>query len=147
MTEFKVLSSAEIVTSMEMLRIADFLFDNLLLCDDNKAEILKAIEYALSRFPHQGGFVITNADSEGLAGVVVINKTGMDGFFPENLLIYIAARKGLTDDSIINELVRRSKEFAKGRIGLKCHHESPLIPMFEKFGFATRGTYMSLKRT
>ena len=71
-------------------RIANFLFEHLDQYGDPKESILKCLEYALSNNPGQGGCVLLAVDESRISGAVVINHTGMAGYIPENILVYIA---------------------------------------------------------
>src|SRR5690554_3523625 len=71
-------------------KIANFLLKHLEQYGDPKEDILKAINYAFKKNQMKGGFVVLALDETEIIGVVVVNETGMSGYIPENILVYIA---------------------------------------------------------
>ena len=67
-------------------RIANFLYKHLEEFGDPKEDILACLDYV----HHKGGLVTVVTVQDELAGVVVINETGMRRYIPENSLVYIA---------------------------------------------------------
>ena len=74
----------------EKQELVDFLHDQLEQYGDPKAQIERAIDYSLKEFDSFGGFVMLLKQQEQIRAAVVINRTGMDGYIPENILVYIA---------------------------------------------------------
>src|SRR5690606_17689780 len=70
--------------------VAAFLHKHLEEYGDKVADIQKAIDYI---FDKVGGFVLVQFIDNEMAGVVVVNETGMGGYIPENILVYIAMNK------------------------------------------------------
>lgn len=80
-------------TEREKSEVVDFLFDNLEEYGDPKAQIKKAIDYSIQEYASFGGFTMILKDDDEIRAAVVINKTGMSGYIPENILVYIATDK------------------------------------------------------
>ena len=68
-------------------QIRDFLFEHLDQYGDEREDIMKAINYSLSKGITPGGFVVVGRDEGVIVGAVVVNKTGMEGYIPENILV------------------------------------------------------------
>ncbi|MFW6043289.1 MAG: hypothetical protein ACOCPW_02930 [Marinilabiliaceae bacterium] len=66
----------------EKAEMTDFLLTHLDQFGDPREDITKAIDYALKISNSFGGFVIKLTDNAKITGVVIINKTGMDGYIP-----------------------------------------------------------------
>lgn len=68
-----------------------FYYEYLEQYGDTREEIHKSIDYALKRNGGQGGGQIFVAkQEENILGDVIVNQTGMRGYIPENILVYIA---------------------------------------------------------
>ena len=63
---------------------------------------MKAINYSLSKGITPGGFVVVGRDEGVIVGAVVVNKTGMEGYIPENILVYIAAHREVFEETGLN---------------------------------------------
>ena len=70
--------------------IADFLFQHLGKYGDRREDIMTCLDYALKETPSFGGLIFVGIKQSETVGVVVVNKTGMSGYIPENILVYIA---------------------------------------------------------
>ena len=117
-------------------KIADFLFENLDQFGDKKEFILKAIEYALN--PEKGGMIILCLDSDKIIGAVVINETGMDGYIPSNILVYIAIHRDHRGKGIGKKLMLEVMPKTKGGIALHVEPDNPAKFLYEKLGFTNK---------
>jgi len=115
MTEFQLLNTTDFVTTLEKESIIQFLMGNLDDYCDSHENVSRSIEYALSKFPHQGGFVLL-ARWNAQVGASVVNRTNFEGYFAENILVYLAVAKFERGKGIAKELLKQTKLFAKGDI-------------------------------
>ncbi|MBK8983240.1 MAG: GNAT family N-acetyltransferase [Ignavibacteria bacterium] len=113
--------------------ISDFLENNLDQFGDKKEYILKAIEYALN--PDRGGLILLCIENDQIIGAVVINKTGMDGYIPSNILVYIAVHKEHRGKGLGRKLMLEVMNKTKGGIALHVEPENPAKYLYEKLGF------------
>lgn len=143
--EYQTLTSIDSATTLQKNEIADFLFAHLDEFGDPKADIMKCLDYALSSFGHQGGFVVVAREDRGIKGAVVVNKTGMSGYIPENILVYIAVDSSQRGKGVGKELMQKAIRMAKGDIALHVEPENPAIRLYEKLGFTNKYLEMRLK--
>jgi ribosomal protein S18 acetylase RimI-like enzyme len=108
--------------------------------------VSRAIEYALSKFPHQGGFVIIAREEQEIVGATVVNRTNFEGYFAENILVYIAVLETHRRRGIASELVNRSKLYSKGDIMVRLDSGSYMKGLFKKADFNKQGTEYLFKR-
>ncbi|MGI8893872.1 MAG: GNAT family N-acetyltransferase [Bacteroidia bacterium] len=113
--------------------IATFLVTHLDNFGDKKEYILKAIEFSLN--PHRGGFVLLGIEDEKIVGAVVVNETGMDGYIPANILVYVAVHKNYRGKGVGKLLMQEAMDNAKGGIALHVEPENPAKFLYEKLGF------------
>jgi len=128
--------------------ITQFLFQNLEQYGDPEQDISDAVDYALGLNGEPGGMVITAKDESNklIVGAVVINKTGMKRYIPENILVYIASDKNMRGMGVGKKLMECAIESSEGDIALHCEPENPAKKLYEKFGFTSKYLEMRLKK-
>ena len=99
--------------------------------DDSRRGILDALEGR----PAPGGFVITATDAGSLAGVCVMLRTGMTGYIPPNLLLFLAVEPSRRRCGIGTLLVREALGKVTGPVKLHVESRNPARTLYEKFGF------------
>ena len=126
--------------------IIDFLFQNLEQYGDPRNAIEKSIDYSFGLNQKIGGIVLSAVDSETqkIAGAVVLNKTGMNGYIPENILVYIATDKNLRGKGVGKQLMQKAIEVTNGDIALHCEPDNPAKFLYEKLGFTSKYLEMRL---
>ena len=136
--KFEVLDSISPVRMIEKQKIVDFLHTHLEQYGDSKEDILRAIDYALSENNLQGGYILRGYENDELAGIVVMNKTGMKGYIPENILVYIAVNSKMRGKGIGKQLMNKIIELTEGDIKLHVEPENPARFLYEKVGFENK---------
>ena len=109
MAEFQLLNTTDFVTTLEKDAIINFLMEHLDEYADSRENVSRAIEYALSKFPHQGGFVLIARIGDEIVGVSVVNRTNFEGYFAENILVYVAVASGTRRQGIATEFLKQTK--------------------------------------
>ena len=137
----------DILTTLEKQEIIDFLFEHLDEFGDPKQDISNAIEYALTSAPMAGGFILTAVENKNIKGAVVMNQTGMKGYIPENILVYIAVHKNERGKGLGKKLMNESMFYAKGDVALHVESNNPAKFLYEKVGFENPYLEMRLKRS
>lgn len=143
----KIFNSSTKPSIEEKSEIVDFLYTHLEEFGDSKADIEKAIDFSLNNSPMaNGGFVLVTKDNSDIVGVVVINRTGMEGYIPENILVYIATHKERRGKGIGKKLIEKTKELVNGDIALHVEPDNPAKYLYEKVGFENKYLEMRLKQ-
>lgn len=124
----------------------DFLFQHLEQYGDKREDIEKAIDYALGKNNSPGGFVLTAMQDTTLQGVLVMNKTGMQGYIPENILVYIATHKAQRGKGIGSILMQKAINMADGNIALHVETDNPAKKLYEQLGFTNKYLEMRLQK-
>lgn len=124
--------------------IVQFLHTHLEQYRDTSQDIQKAMDYALKLGPSFGGFILASYDEGKPVGAVVVNETGMKGYIPENILVYIATHKDYRGKGIGKQLMQKAIEEADGNIALHVEPENPARHLYEKLGFASKYIEMRL---
>ncbi|GET31234.1 hypothetical protein PbJCM13498_00970 [Prolixibacter bellariivorans] len=126
--------------------ITDFLFTHLEKYGDPKPDILKALDYSLKEGESFGGFTLVSKNKDQITGAVVINRTGMKDYIPENILVYIATHHDMRGQGIGKALMQKAIETAEGDIALHVEPDNPAKFLYEKFGFSNKYLEMRYKR-
>ena len=142
----KVFDPVNKATEIEKTAVVEFLFKNLDQYGDPKKHIKKAIEYSIKEIASFGGFTMTLEENGIIKGAVVVNHTGMGGYIPENILVYIAIHKNHRGEGLGKKLLTKAIDHAKGDIALHVEANNPAKGLYEKFGFTNPYLEMRLKR-
>ncbi len=143
MLNFKIFNSSNPITEEERMEIIDFLYTHLDKFRDTKEAIGKAIAYALSETAGPGGFVLRGKLQDEIAGAVVVNRTGMGGYIPENILVYIAVDEKFRGKGYGRELMNKAIDIAEGDVKLHVEYDNPARFLYEKLGFTSK--YMEMR--
>jgi len=105
-----------------------------------------ASDYACSSHKGKGGFVVIARLKNEIVGAVVINQTGMSGYIPENILVYIAVNSEVRGMGIGHQLMQKAIDLAKGDIALHVEADNPARKLYERLGFTNKYLEMRLKK-
>lgn len=131
-------------TGFSREEIADFLYEHLDEYGDKKSAILKCIGYAYGDKPGQDGFILIAHKEHEILGVVIINRTNMSEYIPENILVYIAVHDKTRGQGIGKKLMHKIIESTTGDIALHVEPDNPAKHLYEKFGFTNK--YLEMRR-
>jgi len=138
MIKTKVFDSTNKPSLEEKKNLINFLFEHLQEYGDPISDIEKAVDYALKETISFGGFILVSYSDNIIVGVVVIDKTGMKDFIPENILVYIATHKDYRGQGIGKKLVQKTIDIAEGNIALHVEPQNPARSLYEKMGFSSK---------
>lgn len=116
----------------------DFLHLHLDRFRDSKYAIGLSVDYAFSDEGGKGGFLVTAHLDGKLAGALVMNKTGMEDYIPEYLLVYIAVDSSLRGRGIGKKIIDKAKEMCDGNIKLHVEYDNPAKRLYEREGFTSK---------
>ncbi len=125
-------------------KIASFLYEHLDQYGDRREDILKALEYVMN--PGRGGQLTLGIAEQGIVGAVVINHTGMSGYIPENILVYIAVHRDFRGKGLGKDLMLQAIKTARGNIALHVEPDNPARKLYERLGFTNKYLEMRLIR-
>jgi len=135
----KIFNPVNLPSIDEKNEIVDFLFQHLDQFGDKKTDIEKAVDFSLKENAAAlGGFVIVTKDDASIKAAVVVNRTGMQGYIPENILVYIATHKDYRGNGIGKALMNKAMEIAQGDIALHVEPDNPAKFLYEKLGFTNK---------
>jgi [ribosomal protein S18]-alanine N-acetyltransferase len=144
MSIIKIFNSVNKPELTEKTEIIKFLYTNLEEFGDPAEQIQKAVEYSLKEIPSFGGFILLMKEIDEVVGVVVVNRTGMGGYIPENILVYIATHKDHRGKGLGKQLMLKAAQIADGDIALHVEADNPAKHLYEKVGYVNKYLEMRL---
>ncbi|MFC5625821.1 GNAT family N-acetyltransferase [Algoriphagus winogradskyi] len=145
MIKLETLSTIDNATYLQKNEIADFLFVHLGQYGDPKEDIMKCLDYALDQSLHAGGFVVMARENDKILGALIMNKTGMSGYIPENILVYIAVDAAQRGKGIGGKIMDMAIKMANGSIALHVEPDNPAKKLYERIGFTNK--YLEMRLT
>ena len=139
MLRFKTINNSEdFDEKLTRERFIDFLFKHLDKFGDSKEAIGKSMDYAFSNEKGCGGFLLAAYFDDQLIGELVMNNTGMSGYIPENVLVYVAVDSKFRGKGFGREIVDKAISLADGDVKLHVEYENPAKRLYERIGFTTK---------
>lgn len=138
MIQINQINSEEELKDLSREDIINFLYTHLERFRDEKDAISKCLGYTFSKNNGKGGFILSAHIDGNLVGVVVTNKTGMGGYIPENILVYIAVDQNYRGKGIGKRLMEETIKRADGAIKLHVEYDNPAKRLYERMGFTTK---------
>ncbi|WP_308992611.1 GNAT family N-acetyltransferase [Mariniflexile litorale] len=132
---------------MDINRITKFLFEYSGDVRDTKSAIRKSVLYAAKEVPGLGGYVFIMEQNNDIIGATVVNRTGMNEYIPENILVYIAVKTVFREKGIAKKLIKHTIKYCDGDISTHIDAGNSVIKLFEKQGFKPRNIEMRLIRS
>lgn len=134
------------LTSNQQASVVQFLFEHLDQYGDAAKDINKAVDYSMGLHDSPGGFVIEGKEDDDIVGAVVVNKTGMSGYIPENILVYIAVHDRMRGQGLGKKLMQKAIAESEGSVALHVEPDNPAKFLYEKLGFENKYLEMRLKK-
>ena len=144
--DFSLFTPRDRASQQQEHEVRDFLFTHLEQYGDARADIGKAIDFALGKGKGLGGFVLAGKDQGRMVGAVVVNDTGMQGYIPEHILVYIAVDNSQRGKGYGRQLMEKAIATASGNIALHVEPDNPARHLYEKLGFTSKYLEMRLTR-
>ncbi|MFO7939426.1 MAG: GNAT family N-acetyltransferase [Bacteroidales bacterium] len=116
----------------------DFMFTHLDRFGDPKDQIKMSIDYAFSLNAGKGGFLLAAFDEGKMVGGLIMNKTGMSGYIPDNILVYVAVDASQRGKGIGRQIIEKSFAIADGDVKLHVEYDNPAKRLYERVGMTTK---------
>ena len=147
MITFKIYNETLKPSEKEKDVIVNFLHKHLEEYGDKPEDIRKCLNFAVKDSPNTfGGFVLILSENDEIKGITIVNKTGMSGYIPENILVYIAVHNGARGQGVGKKLMKKALEISEGDIALHVEPTNPAKFLYEKLGFENKYLEMRLKK-
>jgi GNAT superfamily N-acetyltransferase len=127
------------------VEIAEFLEEQLGRFGDPLDDIINSMNYALADGKYRGGLIFVAYNEDDILGAAIVNNTGMKGFIPENILVYIAVNKEYRGKGIGGKLLDEVINRVDGEVALHVEYDNPARKLYERKGFKSKYAEMRLK--
>ncbi|MCK4858276.1 MAG: GNAT family N-acetyltransferase [candidate division Zixibacteria bacterium] len=118
-------------------QLAVFLRESLKPYDDPLPDVKQGITDALLPRNGEPGFVlIAEIDQQPVAALIML-RTGMKGYVPENLLLWVAVDQSVRGKGVGSQIIRRSFELADGDVKLHVEYDNPAKRLYERLGMTS----------
>jgi ribosomal-protein-alanine N-acetyltransferase len=132
------------MTYSEMTEVGRFLESHLDEYSDSYDNIFKSIQSAIKQRPSFGGFVIAARKNSQTVGAIIVNNTGMEGYAPQNLVVYLAVHKDYRKQGIGQQLLQQAVKTAKGDLAIHIKPGQNDLTLYQKLGFQTAALELRL---
>ena len=95
--------------------------------------------------PEKRGTIIVGTEEDKIVGVTILNNTGMKGYIPENILVYIAVDNSQRGKGYGKKIMQKAIEVTEGNIALHVEPDNPAQILYEKLGFTNK--YLEMRLT
>lgn len=124
----------------------DFLHEHLDRFGDPKEAINKCIDYAFGEDGKLGGFLLAAYYEDKLVGTLIINNTGMSGYIPDHVLVYVAVDASYRGKGFGREIVEKAIEECSGDVKLHVEYDNPAKRLYERVGFTNKYAEMRFNK-
>jgi GNAT superfamily N-acetyltransferase len=119
-------------------QLAPFLHESLKPYEDSVADINKAIDYVFTDDSSRGGYVLVAGVNGTPLGAVLVLETGMSGYVPENILVYIAVTPAARGKGLGGRLMKKAFAEADGDVKLHVEYDNPAKRLYERVGMVSK---------
>lgn len=118
--------------------LAEFVYENIKPYEDTPEDTRRAVEMVFDPDQPKGGFILVAEDKCEPVGALIMLRTGMKGFVPENILLMVCVHPSARGKGVGGKLIRRGLEEADGDVKLHVEYDNPAKNVYEKIGFTTK---------
>jgi GNAT superfamily N-acetyltransferase len=136
-TEFPVWAPRE--------EVAAFFHETMKPYNDSLDDVQSALDYGLVPGKGSGGFLMLAHEGEQLLGALLMLDTGMSGYVPENILLFVSVDPSTRGRGVGGRLIMRSIEECDGDVKLHVEYDNPAKRLYERLGFTTK--YAEMRHT
>ncbi|MBS2210114.1 GNAT family N-acetyltransferase [Carboxylicivirga mesophila] len=147
MLTFKKYTSNTDFSTISREEYVDFLHTHLGQYGDPKADINKCLDYAFSTEKSEGGFALAAFYKGQLVGALVMNHTGMSGYIPDNILVYVTVDASYRGKGFGQQIIEKAFSYCKGDIKLHVEYDNPAKRLYERIGFQSKYAEMRYTKT
>lgn len=127
-------------------KVVDFFHTTMKPYHDSREDVDRALEYAFSDGPGQGGFLVLAEENERLLGALLMLDTGMRGYVPPNILLFVTVHPDHRGRGLGGRIIDHSLAQCDGDVKLHVEYDNPAKRLYERIGFSTKYAEMRLSR-
>ncbi len=113
---------------------------------DRLEDIVHGLDYAFSDAKGEGGFLMLAGQNRILVGALLMLNTGMKGYVPKNLLLFVAVNPSQRGSGLGTKIIQSSIAECEGDVKLHVEYENPAKHLYERLGFTNKYAEMRFKK-
>lgn len=141
-----VRAPADFPKGVDRALMVDFFHENLKPFNDSRDDVAQAIDDVFAQKPGPGGFILLAFIQDRLVGALLMLGTGMKGYVPENILLFVGVLPSMRGLGIGGELVTKAVGMVEGNVKLHVEYDNPAKRLYERLGFVSKYADMRLAR-
>jgi len=118
--------------------LANFLYESLKPYEDPLPVVRQGMFDALEPSNGEPGFVLVAEIDQKVVGALLMLRTGMKGYIPENLLLMVAVDPSTRGKGVGAQIIKRSFELADGDVKLHVEYDNPAKRLYERLGMTSK---------
>jgi len=118
--------------------LSRFIYENIKPYEDTLEDTRQAVKTALDPDLPKGAFVLVAEEDQKPVGALVMLRTGMKGYVPENILLMVCVHPSMRGRGVGGQIIRKGIETADGNVKLHVEYDNPAKKVYEKIGFTTK---------
>jgi ribosomal-protein-alanine N-acetyltransferase len=127
-------------------QLAVFLYESLKPYEDSMQDIQQGIADALKPQLGEAGFILVAESDRKPVGALVMLRTGMKGYVPENLLLWVAVDPAVRGKGVGSQIIRRAFEEVDGDVKLHVEYDNPAKRLYERLGMKSKYAEMRYEK-
>ncbi|MEA1980698.1 MAG: GNAT family N-acetyltransferase [candidate division Zixibacteria bacterium] len=127
-------------------KLAAFLYESLKPYEDPLPQVRQGISDALEPRIGEPGFVLVAEIDQKVVGALIMLRTGMKGYIPENFLLMVAVDPSTRGKGVGAQIIKRSFEIADGDVKLHVEYDNPAKRLYERLGMTSKYAEMRYQK-
>lgn len=146
LTIHKVVNDQELEKFVSRDTFVEFMQHHLGKFGDTPEALHKCLDFAFKKGDGLGGFALVAYYEDNLVGGLIMNNTGMGGYIPDNILVYVAVDASYRNKGFGRQIVNKGIELAEGDVKLHVELDNPAKRLYERVGFTNKYAEMRFKK-
>lgn len=119
---------------LSMDDLTEFMHRSLKPFEDPQPLVRAGLDKAFA----SGGFVVIATADRRLVGGLAMLRTGMSGYIPENLLLFVAVDPSTRGQGLGRRIIQAALERCDGDVKLHVEYDNPAKRLYERIGFTSK---------
>lgn len=134
----KVVNNQSFPPWTDRIEIEKYFHETMKPYEDEIEHVHRALDYAFSSDAGRGGFLMLVHAKEKLLGALLMQRTGMSGYIPENILLFVTISPELRGKGVGRKLIEHSIQECDGDVKLHVEYDNPAKRLYERLGFKNK---------
>lgn len=126
--------------------VVRFFHETMAPYNDSIPDVERALDYALVPGKGQGGFLMLAHTDEHLLGALCMLDTGMSGYIPDHILLFVSVSPDARGQGVGGKLIRHCLDQCPGDVKLHVEYDNPAKRLYERLGFTSKYAEMRWTR-